>query len=388
MTLGLNGATGGTGDAACALADLLAQGHWDRLDLGPLDSAAVRELAARRLGEGSDETYLHYCLRLTMGRPELLTRTLQRLGPGREDRDGDLRRLTAAAGAAATELALTELAAQPAPVRDTARALALLGGQDRDLLAALTELTLPQVDAALAALAGLGLLTDDRTAFALDGFRDAALRAPGDTAELREWRARAARLLGEAGAGATEIAAVAEPSPADRSTAGAGADPTADAEPVHGDEESALTTEAERNPGLDAAPLPPGPAHGGPADPPGITGGATGSAPAPDEPTAHPGADPRHRSPGPRARQRPDDPPLNGPDRRFPDSPCSGRRSGRPLPERMRRPRVPGNRRRPAGSATDNRRPADRPSGRGRGRRTTPPRASQPSRTGRAVRPG
>ncbi|MDH6142639.1 hypothetical protein P3T35_004667 [Kitasatospora sp. GP30] len=382
VTLGFDRVADGTGEGA--LADLLAQGYWDRLDLGPLDSGAVRELVARTLGEESDETYLRHCLRLTMGRPELLTRTLRRLGPGRADRDGDLRRLAAAAGAAATQLALSELAAQPAPVQSTARALALLGGQDRDLLAALTELTLPQVDAALAALAGLGLLTDDHTAFALDGFREAALRAPGGLAELPGWRNRAARLLGEAGAGATEIAALAEPSPRDGNAADSVGDPSADAEPVHGDEESALTT--ERKPRLNAAPLPSGPARSGPDEPPSIRGDATGSAPAPEESAPYLGIAPQLRPSGPRARQHPDGPPLNGPDRRSPDSPRSGRRSGGPHPERMRRPRVPGNRRRPAGSSTDNRRPADRPSD--GGRRITPPRGSQPSRIGRPARPG
>ncbi|MGF1431356.1 AAA family ATPase [Kitasatospora sp. LaBMicrA B282] len=192
--------------AGAVLADLFAEQEWRSLELGPLGPDAVRELLAERLGRGVADGAVDACLELTGGRPRLLVDTVERLAAGTES-------VARAADDSAADFARAALAVVPAAVRDTARAVAVLGGVQREIVGGLAELSLCQVEAALDALAGLGLLsgTGEGDGFALPGFRAAALRALGGRGGAGVgWQARATRLLADAGATAEEIAQLAE----------------------------------------------------------------------------------------------------------------------------------------------------------------------------------
>ncbi|GHG49646.1 helix-turn-helix transcriptional regulator [Streptomyces griseocarneus] len=197
------------GPGAGVLAEMLGQGRCTLMELGPLDAAAIARLVTRALGERPDDRFVRRCADVTGGNPQLLHRLLTSLRESgvRPDAAGAHRVAAAVEGAVASSVP-DRLAGHPRHVRQIARALAVLGRADADLLSVLCG------------------VSGHRTRAALETLRRGEVVAPGEAgapgvmcapvraavladlppAELRHLRVNAARVLNDAGRPATEVA--------------------------------------------------------------------------------------------------------------------------------------------------------------------------------------
>ncbi|MGK5546432.1 AAA family ATPase [Streptomyces sp. URMC 127] len=198
--------TGSDGPGTPVLAELLAQDRCTLLELGPLSESGTGLMTGRALGGPVDPLFARRCAEICGGNPQLLGRLLAGLRTAgiRPDRSG-LRRLRTVYGAILASLIPDFLAVQPAPVRQVATALAVLGRAEPDLLGVLAGIPARRAESALAVLR--------RFEAAACGPRGAVMRAPLRRAVLaglpagavHELRARAARLLNDAGRPAADV---------------------------------------------------------------------------------------------------------------------------------------------------------------------------------------
>lgn len=196
------------GAGADALSALLAHDGCTALDLGPLDPAAIATVVTRALGRSPSESFLQHCAELSGGNPGLLTRLLTdvRAADIRPDADG-LHRLRAIGEELLTRSATARLSGQAGHVRAVARAVAVLGHTDPEPLGALSAVTGRRLTAALETLRRDGILAPaDGPAAMREAVRRAVL-AELPAPEREALRARAARLLNDAGRPAGEVAA-------------------------------------------------------------------------------------------------------------------------------------------------------------------------------------
>lgn len=171
-------------------------GRAEHRALAPLSATGVAEIAADVFGTPADAEFVQACLRTSHGRPLLLSALLH----GHRDTGGhplasDVDAVGALRPSGVGERACTALAAQPAAVVDTARAIALLDDAHPDLVAALAGLSAEAGAAAIHTLAELGLTTGENPPqFAHPVIRSAVEAALSPT-EVADWHSRAARLL-------------------------------------------------------------------------------------------------------------------------------------------------------------------------------------------------
>ncbi|MBB5121915.1 helix-turn-helix transcriptional regulator [Streptomyces eurocidicus] len=207
------------------LAEFLAQGRCATLDLGPLTRADTARMAVRTLGRPADESFLRHCAEISGGNPARLVRLLTGvsaagLGP---DAAGT-RHLRRTGDAVLAESVTAHLAGCPGPERAVAQALAVLGRSCSDPLAALSGVTGRRLTEALDALRRNGVVDGPPEDTAggptggvvrpaaghpvvtmRDAVRDAVL-AGLPAARLESLRARAARVLNDAGRPAADVA--------------------------------------------------------------------------------------------------------------------------------------------------------------------------------------
>ncbi|MCD9145951.1 AAA family ATPase [Streptomyces albireticuli] len=209
------------GPGNAMLDEFLAQGRCATLDLGPLTPADTARMAVHTLGGPVDETFLRHCVDAGAGNPDRLVRLLAGvraagLGP---DAAGT-RRLRGTYDTVLADSVTAHLADCPGHERAVAQALAVLGRSCADPLAALSGVTGRRLTAALDALRRNGAVegpprgttggavepADRHSAVTMrDAARDAVL-AELPPARLESLRARAARVLNDAGRPTSEIA--------------------------------------------------------------------------------------------------------------------------------------------------------------------------------------
>jgi DNA-binding CsgD family transcriptional regulator len=183
-------------------------GREDRrvVELGPLPRDAVAELVTRELGEPPSPPFVEACVEVSGGNPMLLTRLLGALHANAVVPTGDAAAQVERLGAEVLAApALERLSGQPEFVRDTARAVAVLGDVDATVVGALFGQSVHLVRTAVDALRRADVLTADGRGFRNDQVRQAVLDELS-AEELTALRLRAARLLSDQGHPFEEVA--------------------------------------------------------------------------------------------------------------------------------------------------------------------------------------
>ncbi|WP_274910679.1 helix-turn-helix transcriptional regulator [Streptomyces sp. WZ-12] len=192
--------------APAVLADLTAQRRPTVLGLDPLGPDAVRELVRRFFPGPAAASFVERVGAVSGGNPLTLARLLDELRTeGVVPDDAGERRAAEVGGHVLARSVRSLLAGRPPWVRDVARALAVLGEECTELLAALAGVPAATADEALLVLRRAGILATDRIDFVHDVVRSAVLDdiAPPALAELRTG---AALLLSDAGRPSEELA--------------------------------------------------------------------------------------------------------------------------------------------------------------------------------------
>lgn len=194
------------GPGTPVLAELLAQDRCALVELGPLGDGATSRIVGQALGAAPDERFVRRCAEISRGNPQLLHRLLAGLREAgvRPDAAG-VHKLGALGDGVVASSVPDSLAGQPRHVRQVARALAVLGRAETDLLAAVSGVTGKRMAAAMEALRRHEVITPGTPDTMSEAVRTAVLAdlpAPG----LEELRARAARVLNDTGRPATEVA--------------------------------------------------------------------------------------------------------------------------------------------------------------------------------------
>lgn len=194
------------GPGAPMLGEILAQDRCDLLELGPLGEDETARLVTRALAGPPDERFVRRCAELSGGNPHLLHRLLAGLREAgvRPDTAG-LHQLEVVGQRVVAAAVPAYLAGQPRHLRQVARALAILGRDDAEPLSALSGVSLKRLASALDALRRNDVIAPGTTGAMCDAVRSAVL--DGLAAPKLEWlRARAARVLNDAGRPAWEVA--------------------------------------------------------------------------------------------------------------------------------------------------------------------------------------
>ncbi|MFF2351070.1 LuxR C-terminal-related transcriptional regulator [Kitasatospora sp. NPDC058115] len=199
--------TGCEGPGTAMLSGILAEGCCTVLELGPLSEAETGRAVARALGGPPDERFVRRCRTLSGGNPLLLERLLTTLAAAgvRPDPSG-LHRLRVLGEAVGVEAARVALAGGPGQVCEVARALAVLGRADPELLGALCGIGGTRLTLAMEELRRVEVIGSGAGAPMAEAVR-AAVLADLPAPELERLRLRAARVLNDAGRPAAEVAA-------------------------------------------------------------------------------------------------------------------------------------------------------------------------------------
>lgn len=194
------------------LAELTTRGSCRTVELHRLDQPATRRLLSTLADGRLDEDSVRACAELAMGVPRIahqLAAELREADDTRADTTA-LTRMQRRRLDAIRQRARAAVAAAPPHVAGVVRALAVLGAATSDLLAAVAGVGLPDVQAALDALAGEHVLEHDPEAGTVE-LRSAAMREGAlddlDDAALVALRRTAARRLSDSGAPTEDVAA-------------------------------------------------------------------------------------------------------------------------------------------------------------------------------------
>jgi DNA-binding CsgD family transcriptional regulator len=193
--------------AASVLSEIVAQPDCTVVDLDTLVEAEVDEVVANVLAIRPDSEFTRACATVTGGNPLLLNRLLDELHRSAVRPVAACVRAVEEVGrdVVATSV-LARLSSQHEPVRKVAAAVAVLGaGAETGTVAALAEANARQVAEALAVLRHNNIVAPSEVDFVHDVVRSAVLDDL-PTQELDSLRARAARLLNDAGRPIFEVA--------------------------------------------------------------------------------------------------------------------------------------------------------------------------------------
>jgi DNA-binding CsgD family transcriptional regulator len=194
--------TGRTGAGAERLGEL-ADTRSTVLDLRPLAGKPVRRLLGEALGTEPDDEFTAACLAGSGGNPRALWRLITRLRSGGMVPDAAV--VAQLSGTIFGDMILTELDGRPDHVLAVARAAAIFGAKNLDLVPALSGVPSPVVDGAVRILRELRLF-ENVTEGAGHERVCAALFARLTRTEARRWRIRAARVLNDAGRPSEDVA--------------------------------------------------------------------------------------------------------------------------------------------------------------------------------------
>ncbi|MEU9356101.1 AAA family ATPase [Streptomyces griseoloalbus] len=193
--------------AGPALTDLVAHHRPLALPLAALSAGDVGELVRRAFPEDSPQpSFVDVLTDVTGGNPLELNRLLHRLrmtGVGPDDTGA--RRVTELGGRVVASTVHEVLDGQPGRVREVARALAVLGPERIEHLAALAGVSVVQAEEAVDVLRRAALVHHDRTDMVHDMVR-AAVLSTVTPAALAALRTRAAQLLSDVGRSPEQIA--------------------------------------------------------------------------------------------------------------------------------------------------------------------------------------
>lgn len=193
--------------AGPALADLMAHHRSLTLHVPALSARDVETLVRRTFpGVPPRPSFVGALTAVTGGSPLELQRILHKLrttGVGPDDTGA--RRVTELGGRAVAASVREALDGQPAGVREVARALAVLGPERPEHLAALAGVSAVQAEEAVDVLRRSGLVQPDRIEPVHDMVRAAVLSTVGSAA-LADLRTRAAQLLSDVGRSPEQIA--------------------------------------------------------------------------------------------------------------------------------------------------------------------------------------
>jgi DNA-binding CsgD family transcriptional regulator len=185
-----------------ALAELGTAGNCLAVDLAPLAAAAVADVLAAGFGATPDPEFVRRAVAVTGGNPFLLDRVIGALR-GRVPPDaGHVDVLDELGREAVVRPLLDRLSPDALSV---ARAIAVLGGEELETIAALAGTRAGAAGNAVQTLRDGELLEPDRLAYTHDLIRTAALNT-ADPAELARLRERAATLLNDSGRSSEEVA--------------------------------------------------------------------------------------------------------------------------------------------------------------------------------------
>ncbi|QUH01938.1 AAA family ATPase [Saccharopolyspora erythraea] len=185
------------------LAEIGASSWCLAVDLQPLTAEAVRAVLRRAFGAEPEDAFVRKCFEVTGGTPFLLGSIVARLREGPVEQDAvnaaalDELGRQIVAGALVDRMSPDALA--------VARAVAVLGGEDIELVAALAGTQPGPAAAAVRALRDDELLLPDRLHYAHDLVRQTVLESV-PVAELTALRERAAMLLNDSGRSTEEVA--------------------------------------------------------------------------------------------------------------------------------------------------------------------------------------
>ncbi|MEU8580301.1 AAA family ATPase [Streptomyces abikoensis] len=192
--------------AGAALAAACAPHRTTLLPLGPLGEAEAAELARRILGTPVAPAFAAHLTEASGGNPRTLTHALRTLrAEGAAPDEHGARRAAELCAAMTATTTRRRLGQQPDWVRDVATAVAVLGEDEPQRVAALAGVTTALAEDALTALRRAGLVAPGRAALT-DAATRAAVLAPLTEPELTALRTRAVLLLSDAGRPAEEIA--------------------------------------------------------------------------------------------------------------------------------------------------------------------------------------
>lgn len=191
--------TGADGPGVELLTQLLGHDRCGVLDLGPLAEHDVADLVEASMDEVPAPAFTRSCAELSGGNPRLLGRLLAELNDRgiRPDNEAANHVAVVAASVLAAS-ALDGLAGQPAHVRTVAVAVAILGAEKPELIAALCGMPVRVARSAMESLRQAKLLdpmTDEVSAVVL-----------GETPGQHSLRAKAALLLNDEGRPAEDVA--------------------------------------------------------------------------------------------------------------------------------------------------------------------------------------
>ncbi|MFE4054356.1 ATP-binding protein [Streptomyces sp. YIM B13518] len=193
--------------AGPALTDLVAHHRSLTLHVPALSARDVETLVRRTFpGTPPRPSFVGALTTVTGGSPLELQRILHKLrtaGVGPDDTGA--RRVTELGGRAVAASVREALDGQPAGVREVARALAVLGPERPEHLAALAGVSAVQAEEAVDVLRRFALVQPDRTELVHDMVRAAVLSTVGSAA-LADLRTRAAQLLSDVGRSPEQIA--------------------------------------------------------------------------------------------------------------------------------------------------------------------------------------
>jgi DNA-binding CsgD family transcriptional regulator/predicted ATPase len=191
------------------LIDEITAGARHTLRLKPLSAAGIRELVHEHFGEPGDDEFIRACHQNSDGNPlfvlpVLLGMVAAGVRPLAEHA-GDVRSFRAPW---LRNRLISELRSQPQPVREFAKALAILGDSaDLDLIEQLAGLDSAYGAGAFDTLRRLGLLAHvAKPRFAHQTAQESAEMSMA-VEEREDWHIRAAKLLDESGYSAREVAA-------------------------------------------------------------------------------------------------------------------------------------------------------------------------------------
>ncbi|AQS72412.1 LuxR family transcriptional regulator [Streptomyces pactum] len=193
--------------AGPALTDLVAHHQHLPLRLTALSAPEVGELVRSALpGTEPSASFVAALTSVTGGNPLELQWLLHRLhSAGVRADDAGAERVTEIGGRVIAPAVQEVLDGQPGRVREVARALAVLGPEHPEHLAALAGVSLVQAEEALEILRRAALLQPDRLELLHDVVRTAILSTLGPAA-LARLRTRAAQLLSDVGRSPEQIA--------------------------------------------------------------------------------------------------------------------------------------------------------------------------------------
>lgn len=195
-------------ERAAAMGAILGGNGVERIVPKPLGEEGSRAVLEQALGTDADEAFAHACHEASGGNPFLLSELATSLQADQvEPVAANAERIRGLVPAAVVNSVLMRIGRMPAPCRDLAAAVAVLGSEvEPRRAAALAGIDLGEIPEPLEALERAGILAAERPLRFVHPLLREAVRAELPLARREALHAKAAALLREEGAKADEVA--------------------------------------------------------------------------------------------------------------------------------------------------------------------------------------